>query len=229
MLEISGVQKTTMIDYPGKLAATVFLPKCNFRCGFCHNPELVFNTVGERIPEEEVLDFLESKKKWLDAVCVTGGEPTLHKELPDFFEKTKKMGYLNKLDTNGSNPRMIKELLEKNVVDYLAMDIKATLGKYEKACGAKPDTGAITRSAELAKKFPEYEFRTTVLPALHSKEDLVEIGKWLKGSKRYSMQRFNDENAIIDKSLVGTGKYSRTELEEIRKSLLPYFEEIEVK
>jgi len=140
MLTIKGLQKTTLVDYPNKVACTIFLPRCNFRCGFCYNKDLVIDY--DRLPsiqEEEIINFLKEKKKWLDGVVFTGGEPTLHRELPNFIKKIKEMGFLVKIDTNGTNPKMLKELIDNNIVDYIAMDIKAPLEKYDKITGVNVD------------------------------------------------------------------------------------------
>ena len=131
LMKIKGLQKQTLLDYPDKLACTIFIFGCNFRCGFCHNPELIVEDGREEIKEDYILDFLKERKGFIDAVCITGGEPTLNNDLPNFIRKVKELGFLVKLDTNGSNPEMLKQLIDDNLLDYIAMDIKAPLEKYD--------------------------------------------------------------------------------------------------
>jgi len=219
---IKGLQKTTLIDYPGKVACTVFFAGCNFRCGFCYNKDLVFNSKNlKEIKEEDVLAFLKQRKKWLDGVVIGGGEPTMSKELPLFLKKIKDMGLLAKLDTNGSMPGVLNKLLEEGLVDYIAMDIKAPLEKnsYKKATGIFSDVEKIKESIRLlANSGIEHEFRTTVVPAIHEKEGITQIAKQIKGAKKYVLQMFEAKSSLIDKTLEKTKPYSHEEMEEIRKS-----------
>lgn len=224
MILIKGIQKTTLIDYPDNVASIIFVGKCDFRCPYCYNRDLVLD--WERLPtikEEEVLGFLKKRKKYYDGVVITGGEPTIYKDLPKFIKKIKKIGLKVKLDSNGSNPAMLKELIEKRLVDYIAMDIKAPLEKYDRSAGVKVNKEKIKESVELIKKGKvEYEFRTTVLPEFFSKEDAKAIGEWLKGAKRYYIQQFRPMESCIDPSFKNKKAYSLKELEELRDSLKGY-------
>jgi len=226
---IKGLQEFTLIDYPGKVACTIFTFGCNFRCEYCHNPELIFDDGSETISEDEILKFLEERKDFLDGVCITGGEPTLHPDLPDFIAKIKKRGLLVKLDSNGANPEMLKTLIKKNLVDFVAMDIKAPLEKYEKIVGIKIDKKKIQESIDLIRRSGlDYEFRSTILPALHSKEDLIKIGEWLRGSKKFCLQNFVPSKTLEKKFQKEKG-FSSGKLKEFADILKPYFEKIEIR
>ncbi|TFG35553.1 MAG: anaerobic ribonucleoside-triphosphate reductase activating protein, partial [Parcubacteria group bacterium] len=176
-IEIGGLQKTTLIDYPGRLAATVFLIGCNFRCPFCYSAELVLPDKAKnqpRLSQKEFFSFLRERKGLLEAITVCGGEPSLNKDLPIFIRKIKKLGYLVKLDTNGSNPAMLKELIKEKLVDYIAMDIKAPKDSYEKIGGKGVNIDDIEKSIDILKQNKvDYEFRTTIVPTIHSKEDII--------------------------------------------------------
>ena len=227
---IKGIQKTTLIDFPGKVAATLFTAGCNFSCGFCHNPDLISFNSENAVPETEIFFFLEERKKWLDGICITGGEPTLQKDLVEFCSKIKEMGFEIKLDSNGSNPEMLKELFEKKLIDYIAMDIKTSLEKYSDLCAVQVDLQKIKESVELIKNSGlGYEFRTTVVPEFFSEEDAKKIGEWLKDSKLYVLQQYSNKGPMIDSSFEKKQPYSREELNELKKSLEPFFEKIEIK
>jgi len=196
---LGGLQKLTLIDYPDHLAATVFTVGCNFCCPFCHNPELVDPQKIKKQPklsEKEFFDFLAARQGMLEGVCISGGEPTLQTDLPEFMGKIKNLGYLVKLDTNGSNPAMLENLLNEKLLDYVAMDIKAPLEKYKKVVGKTVTLENIQRSVELTRGAPDYEFRTTVLPLLHSKKDLLSIGRWLEGAKKFYLQQFRPTKTL---------------------------------
>lgn len=213
-MKICGLNKTTLLDYPGKVAATIFLGGCNFRCPFCQNGGLVLAPQEQpEISTEAIGAFLKKRKGILDGVCVTGGEPTLSVQLPEFLGKIKEMGYLVKLDTNGTKPEMIDELLKKDLVDYIAMDIKTSREQYEKAAGIKqPDIEKISQSVQMIiDRAPDYEFRTTVVRELHSREDFVHMGNWLKGAKVCYLQAYRDSEGVIRP---GFSSYSRKEMEE---------------
>ena len=187
---LKGLEKLTLIDYPGNMACTVFVFGCNFRCGFCHNPELVIDDGREIIKQEDFFNFLKERKEFLEGVCITGGEPTLYDELPDFIRKIKEMGYLVKLDTNGTNPDMLEKLIKEKLIDYIAMDVKAPIEKYEKIANAEVDKKKIKKSVEIIKNSGlDYEFRTTATPDL-IQDDFLKIAEWLKGSKNYYIQQF---------------------------------------
>lgn len=200
---ISGLQKTTLIDYPQKIACTVFLAVCNFRCPWCYSSELVLPAkIAEqpRISEKYFLDFLRERKGLLDGVVICGGEPTVNKDLPQFVEKIKKMGYLIKLDTNGSNPEMLKHLVNTNLIDYVAMDIKTSPESniYESIMGEGIKMDDIKESVAFLKKSNvDFEFRTTVVNGIHQREDFVKIAKWIGGDNvKYYLQNFRPEKTI---------------------------------
>jgi pyruvate formate lyase activating enzyme len=202
-MKIKGFIKNTFIEYPGKIAAMIFLPNCNFKCSFCFNPELIEDSEKIKdIDEKEVFDFLEKQKKWLDALVISGGEPLLHKDLPDFIKKIKTMGYLVRIYTNGTNPNMLKELIDNKLIDSVAMDIKAPLTeeKYEAVTNVKDIVENVKKSISLIMNSGiDYEFRTTVVPGLHSEKDIEEIAKYIKDAKLFVLQKFLPENALDEK------------------------------
>jgi pyruvate formate lyase activating enzyme len=222
---IKGLQKTSLIDYPPYVVSTIFLGGCNFRCPYCHNPDLI-NSLEEYpdISTEDLLDFLKVRKKWIDGVCITGGEPTIHEKLPELISKIKDIGFLVKLDTNGTNPKMLKELFKKKLLDYVAMDIKAPLEKYDNACGVKPEKKDIVESVKLIRNSGvDYEFRTTIVPKFFDEKDARLIGEWLKGSRRYYLQQFRPDS-VLDKTFEKVKPYSKTDLLRLREILAPFFE-----
>lgn len=195
---ISGMQKLTLLDYPGKTAAIVFTYGCNFRCPFCHNALLVTEKCRDTLSEEEVFAFLEKRKGILDAVCITGGEPTLQKYLKEFIIKVRSMGYSVKLDTNGTNPDVLDELLSEGLLDYVAMDIKNAPEKYSLTAGANVDINNIFKSIELIKnKALDYEFRTTITKELHCEEDIRAIAELVGKGSKYFLQQFKDSGCLI--------------------------------
>lgn len=200
---ISGLNKTTLLDYPGCVAATVFTGGCNFCCPFCHNSGLVLTPFKEEaLSEKEVLNFLEKRKNVLKGVCITGGEPTLQGDLPDFLARVREIGYRVKLDTNGYQPKVLKKLMEKGLLDYVAMDIKNCPDKYALTAGMDNAAGfeieRIKESVELLIGGNiKYEFRTTVVKELHTVEDMVRIGQWIKGCDGYYLQKFQDNGNNI--------------------------------
>ncbi len=228
---IGGLEKLTLIDYPGKVACTVFTLGCNFGCGFCHNPELVMRQPGNApvLSEKDFFDFLTAQKKYLDGVCITGGEPTLQKDLIDFIKNIKSLGFAVKLDTNGSHPEVLEKLISNGLVDYIAMDIKGPLDNYSKIVGCEIDKEKIKRSVELIRSSGvDYEFRTTVLPELHSPGDLKKVGEWLTGSKKYYLQQFR-KGKTLNPDFSDKRGYNDEELKKICESLKPYFETCEVR
>ncbi len=231
-MEIGGLQKLTLIDYPGRIAATVFLIGCDFRCPFCYSPELVLPEKIKnqpRIPEKDFFDFLKERKKLLEGVVICGGEPTIHQELPVFCGKIKKLGYLVKLDTNGSNPEMLKRLIKEKLIDYVAMDIKAPREKYSEAAGVKVDIKKIEESIKILKNNKiDFEFRTTVVPTFHKKEDILKIAQWIGPAKKYYLQNFRPEKTINPK-FEKIKPYSQEYLLEIQKTVSPFFEVCQVR
>ncbi len=217
-MRIAGLNKTTLLDYPGHVAATVFAVGCNFCCPFCHNKDLVIERNPELISEQEVLAFLKKRKGILEGVCITGGEPTLQPDLKDFIRKIKQLGYLVKLDTNGYRPDAAADLLGEHLLDYIAMDIKNSKAKYGVTAGqADVDVEKIADSVELIKGSGiDYEFRTTVIRELHTEEDLMEIGDWIKGSSRYYLQAYEENENVIQG---GFHAYSAEEMQDFAKRL----------
>jgi pyruvate formate lyase activating enzyme len=196
-MEMKGFIDLSLVDWDGKLSSVIFLPNCNFRCPFCHNTTLVLHPErGETVPFERVDDYLKKQRGWIDGVCITGGEPTLHSDLPDLCSKLKEMGFLVKIDTNGTNPMMMKKLMEGGLIDYIAMDIKAplTVEKYSRAAGINAEKllGKVKETMRiLLESKMDYEFRTTVVPTLHEKEDIKQICDGVKGCKKYVLQKFD--------------------------------------
>ncbi|MFH0875734.1 MAG: anaerobic ribonucleoside-triphosphate reductase activating protein [archaeon] len=227
-IDIKGLQKMDLMNFGSYPSATVFLSRCNFSCPFCHNPELVSGYEKiKSMPEDEVISFLISRKQWYDGVCITGGEPTLHKDLPKFISRLKKEGFKVKLDTNGTNPKMIAVLLEQNLVDYIAMDIKSPFEKYDFITRVKTDIAAIKESIKLIMESNiDYEFRTTIIPKFHKKEDIIAIAKAISGAKRYVLQQFRSTENMLDNSLKDSQIYTKEELMEIKSAVEPYFKEI---
>jgi pyruvate formate lyase activating enzyme len=218
-MKIGGLQKISLIDYPGRISAIVFTQGCNFRCPYCHNPELVDPArYGPVLPGEEVISFLEKRRGKLDAVTVTGGEPTLQPDLDRFLQKMKGMGYLTKLDTNGSNPDVLERLIRGRLVDYIAMDVKGPLKKYERIANVKVKTAMIRRSIELiAASGIEHEFRTTVVRSQLDNEDLITTAELLKKGL-YILQSYVPAKSL-DHQFLTEKSYSHEEFAEIRKKL----------
>ncbi len=201
-MNFAGFQKLTLLDYPGKVACILFTRGCNFRCPFCHNASLVTHTDDVVISEDEVLTFLKKRQGILEGVCISGGEPMLYEELPDFIRKVKEMGYSVKVDTNGTNPHMLKSCLEEGIVDYVAMDIKNSPKKYALTSGAEGLFDRVKKSMDyLLSSDCDFEFRTTVVKELHTPEDMEEIGKMIKGTKKYYLQNFVDSGDIISEGM----------------------------
>jgi pyruvate formate lyase activating enzyme len=217
---IKGYVKTSLVDYPARIATTIFIGNCNFRCPYCHNPTLVLNQDAD-INQEEIISYLIKRKDIVEAVCVTGGEPTLWPELASFLRKIKDMGLLVKIDTNGTNPNMLKFLIVMHLIDYIAMDIKAPLEKYKDVVKANVNTDAIRESIELIKASGiDYEFRTTVHSALLSFEDIIQIARELSLAKRLALQEFRGNRPILDNSYAATNSFGIKDLELMKKEIL---------
>jgi pyruvate formate lyase activating enzyme len=229
-MPIKGLQKLSMIDYPDRLSAVVFFSGCDFRCPFCHNPDLVLSPEKARtIPEEEVLAFLKERKGWLDGVVLTGGEPTLERGLEGFITRLRGLGYLVKLDTNGSRPQVLEGLLGRKLLDFIAMDIKGPPGKYSMMAGVDVDIGSIERSISLIRGSGlDYEFRTTVVPGLTEKGDITEIGRWLRGSKAYFLQQFRQLDTI-DPEYRKRQPYAKELLLGMAEAAKPFFGKVGVR
>jgi pyruvate formate lyase activating enzyme len=230
---IGGLQKLTLIDYPDKIACTVFTVGCNFRCPFCHNPELVdsFRFDQRQIIDEGVFfDFLRSRQGLLDGVCMTGGEPTLHKDLPEFFKKIRDLGFKIKLDTNGTNPEILENLLKDKLLDYIAMDIKTNLVNYEKVVGTKVNLENIEKSVKIIMASGlDYEFRTTVVPGLHTEEDVMQIAEEIRGAKKYYLQQFRSSAKLLDVAYQKVKPYPTEFLNRIKDKIKDFFEVCEIR
>lgn len=189
-MTIGGIQKFSTVDYPGYTVASIFTIGCNMRCGYCHNPELVLpEQYAGAIPEEEIFEFLEKRRGLLDGVAISGGEPTMQEDLSDFIRRCKKMGFLIKLDTNGTNPGVLRELLQENLIDFVAMDIKGPLEKYSQIAARPIDIDAIRESIDLIRTVP-HEFRTTIVRGQLVPEDFESIGQLVHGADRFALQYF---------------------------------------
>jgi len=227
-MQLKGLEKLTLIDYPGHMACTVFVFGCNFRCGFCHNPELVIDDGRETIKQETFFNFLKERKDFLEGVCITGGEPTLNNDLPDFIRKIKKIGYLVKLDTNGTNPEMLEDLIKEKLIDYVAMDVKAPIEKYEKIANAKVDIEKLKKSIEIIKNSAlDYELRTTATPDL-AENDFLKIAEWIKGAKNYYIQQFRPIKTL-DKAFEKRKPIPDEKLLEIYNKIKPFFSNSDVR
>lgn len=219
---IKGLQKTTLLDFPGKVACTVFTGGCNFRCPFCHNASLVISPdLSDFISEDEFFSFLKKRSSILDGVCVSGGEPLLQKGIEDFLQKIKDIGLAVKLDTNGSFPERLNSILTRGLVDYVAMDIKNSKEKYSLICGTEVDTSKISESISMliSGSIP-YEFRTTVVKEFHTPQDIEDMSKWIAGAEHYYLQSFKDSGDIISDGLSAyTPEEMRSLLDIARKNL----------
>ena len=217
---IAGLQKLTLLDFPGKTACTVFTPGCNFRCPFCHNALLVTDIDGGTfLDEEEFFSFLNKRKGILEGVAITGGEPTLQRDLPLFIKRIKDLGFLVKLDTNGTNPEMLEALIEEGLVDRVAMDVKNDPSLYGGTAGLKNfDITGVARSRDLLLEGRcDYEFRTTVVKGLHTKESLKGAARWIEGAKEYWLQQYKDSGNLIDPR--GLGAFGEAEMKELLEAV----------
>jgi pyruvate formate lyase activating enzyme len=228
-LNILGFQKTTLLDFPGHVASTVFFGGCNFRCPFCHNGELVLSPrQSQPLDPRELLDFFRKRKGILDGVCVTGGEPTLEPELPEFLKAIKDLGLSVKLDTNGYRPRILESILEQQLADYVAMDIKGAPGDYAAICGLPElDISRIQKSVQLLmdSRTP-YEFRTTVVKELHNRDSFTAIGKWIAGADAYFLQGYQDSEYVISP---GFHAYTLEELKHFQTLLSTWLPRVEIR
>lgn len=228
-VRIYGLQKLTLLDYPGMVAATIFTGGCNFRCPFCHNRSLVFlNENDGEIDENDILDFINNRSKVLDGVCITGGEPLLQPGIKEFIRKIKQIGLKVKLDTNGSSFEKMKELVQEGLVDYIAMDIKNCPKNYLPTIGLwKYDLSEVEKSKNyLLENHVEYEFRTTVVKGFHDVKKMKEIGEWIKGCKNYYLQNFEDHGTCIEE---GLSSVSLEELEKMKEAVSPFVENVELR
>ena len=226
---IGGIQKTSLLDYPDKISAIVFTQGCNFRCGYCHNPQLLKSENGI-YDVDAFFDFLKKRQGKLDGVVVTGGEATLQPDLKLFIQKIKELGFLVKLDTNGTNPEILKELIDEKLIDYVAMDIKAPLEKYQHVTNSKIDTSKIEESIKIIMNSDiDYEFRTTILPSQIKIEDFDSIAKLIKGAKRYYLQKFVVQSEILDPTLKEEKNYTDEEFKLIKEKLRSYIKFVDMR
>lgn len=222
-MHLGGFQRLTLIDYPGRIATTVFTVGCSFRCPFCHNPELVLGSSTDlaiqKTTEKEFFDFLKTRKEKLEGVCITGGEPTIQPDIVNFIKKIRRMGFLVKLDTNGSRPDVLRKIISEKMVDFIAMDIKNQLKRYSETTGTKVDEERIRLSVDMImhSRIP-YEFRTTAVPGIHTQKDFLEIARWIKGAPAYYLQEYR-EMRILDPDLKKKTKGKKLDLEKIKKSI----------
>ena len=222
-MKFGGLTKLTLLDYPEKVACTVFTTGCNFRCPFCHNAGLVCGSNGETVSEEEILDFLARRKTVLEGVCLTGGEPLLQHGVEDFLRKVKALHYSVKLDTNGSFPDKLSSLISAGLIDYVAMDVKNSRTAYAETAGCgNLNVDAICRSVDLLKGgIVPYEFRTTVTGNYHTEESIEEMGKWLQGNSKLYLQKFVNSGDLIDGSTVGCSDDTLRRYQSILQKYLP--------
>jgi len=199
-MKISGLQKVSLVDYDEHIACTIFTSGCNFACPFCHNAGLVQGTEPE-IPVSEILEYLDKRKNVLNAVCISGGEPTLHRDLPEFISKIKKLGYLVKLDTNGTNLEILKSLVENNLIDYIAMDIKNSPEKYNLTANISQNFSPKESIDYIMNCGLPYEFRTTLVNGHHTEEDIIKIAELIKGANKYYLQKFEDSGNCLKSGL----------------------------
>ncbi len=218
-MKICGLEKSSLVDYDGKIAAVVFTPGCNFSCPFCQNSTLIKDENITLLEEKEVFDYLLKRKNVIDAVVISGGEPTLQPDLTQFIKKVKSLNYLVKLDTNGSNFKLLKNLAENKLIDYVAMDIKNSLNSYEKTVSAKINIDEIKKSVSfLLTDQIDYEFRTTLVRELHNKKDMVEMANWLTGARRLYLQKFKDSGNCFLKGLNAVDESTAFQYQKILKS-----------
>lgn len=227
-MKICGLQKTTLLDFPGHVAATIFTGGCNFRCPFCHNSDLLGNDAEAAFTDEEVLKFLSKRKGILEGVAITGGEPTLQPDLHDFILRVRELGYKIKLDTNGSRPDILKALCTEGLIDYVAMDIKTCKKRYPEVIGIpSANIGSILESVEFLKQGTvPYEFRTTVVKELHSADDFTRIGQWISGCPNYFLQNYVDSENVL---YSGFSSYGKDELLSFLDLVKPYVGHVELR
>lgn len=232
-MKIMGLQEATLIDYPGKIACTLFLYGCNFRCGFCHNPELVLRPEGKEYSEGEILEFLKKRKEYLEGICITGGEPLLSLDLR-FLRRIRELGYLIKIDTNGDFPEKLKEIIEKGLVDFIAMDIKSSKEKYEEITNSSVNLDKIEESIRLVSLLNNYEFRTTIVEGIHDLSEVKKIAVWLneiigKKPKKFCLQGFKNKGKILGGGFQSKKDTSEEFLNELKEEVKDYFEEMEIR
>lgn len=225
-IEIKGFIENSLLDWEGMIVSTLYTPHCNFKCPYCQNAGLVLNPDQyETVPLEKIINFLTKRKDWIEGICLSGGEPCLFEDLPDFLHKIRRAtGVKVKLDTNGTSPELLKSLIRNRLIDYVAMDIKAPLeqDKYNKAVGVKVELKKIKESIKIIMKSGiNYEFRTTVVPTLHTEEDIVEIARYIKGAGKFALQNFSNKE-VLDPKFKEIKPYTREDLKRMAKLATPY-------
>ena len=224
-IKLGGLQETSLLDYPGKICAIVWTVGCNFRCPFCYNLNMVYGDT-DTVPVDHVLSFLDDRVGKLDALSITGGEPLLHEDIGDFMKEVKDRGFLVKVDTNGTFPDRLEQLLNAGLVDYVSMDVKAPIDKYDQLAGVHVDVEKIKRSIELImEKASDYEFKTTMIPGLLEKEDVKQVTSFIKGAKRYYLQQFKTDVPVINQELLSaTTPFTAEEFNEMKDLASPFVE-----
>ena len=228
-MNIGGIQRLSLLDYPDKTCCTIFTVGCNYRCPFCHNASIIRNSAPENgILQEEVIEFLKRRKGLLDGVCITGGEPLLQDQLESFIREIKSLDFLVKLDTNGSLPRKLKQLIETGLVDYVAMDIKNSPDSYGQTIGINNyNLDLIKKSVDLLlSNIVPYEFRTTAVRQLHTSKDMLAIAQWIKGAEHYYLQNFVDSGDVLESGLSG---FSREEMQDFQELIRPIIPSVELR
>ncbi len=230
-MEIQGLQKTSLIDFPGEISAIFFLSKCNFRCPFCYNIELVENNKNlQSMNKKEIETFLDERKNFLDGIVITGGEPTLSEDLEDLIDLIRSKGFKVKLDTNGTNPEKLKKIIDSGKVDYIAMDIKASKENYDKAAGIKVNIKNIEKSVEiLMNNSVPYEFRTTCVPGLMDDEEMEKLTKWIKGARKFAVQKFIAVDTCLNPEYRTKGSFSSKDMERLAEIARKNIKEVEIR
>ncbi|MTI61156.1 MAG: anaerobic ribonucleoside-triphosphate reductase activating protein [Firmicutes bacterium] len=231
-MKISGIQKTSLIDYPGYISTIIFTQGCNYRCPYCHNPSLIAADSNEEsyLSVNKVMSFLKKRKGLIDALSITGGEPTIQADLKEFITEIRTLGLKIKLDTNGSKPGILETLIQAGILDYIAMDIKSSLNKYPKTTGSKFDfLSSIRKSINIIQKSGlDYEFRTTVVPGFHENEDFKDIGLLIEGAEKYYIQNFKADICYNSK-LMGITSFPLYKLEDFQKIIAPYVQTVYIR
>lgn len=225
-MKIGGIQKLSTVDYPGHPCASIFTVGCNMRCGYCHNPELVLpEQYSATIPTEDILSFLQKRVGLLDAVTISGGEPTEQPDLVDFIRQVKAMGFLVKLDTNGTRPWVLQQLVDEQLIDFVAMDIKGPLSKYSQIAARPVDTEAIQQSIAIIRAMPGHEFRTTIVKGQLEPSDFEQIGAMVKGARRYALQRFIAAGTLVSNQFAAMTTFDEHEMQQAQKTMERYVTE----
>ncbi len=228
-MKIAGLEKLSLTDFPGYISAVVFLAGCNFRCAYCQNPDLVKEDPGFGISEEELFDYLGKRKNFIEGVVVSGGEPTIHKDLTALLKKIKENDFKVKLDTNGANPDLLKAIIREKCVDYIAIDVKTSFSKYDEVTSMKGSGEIVKESISIAmgSNIP-YELRTTCVPGIVGEEDFILIGEALKGARKYCLQQFRPI-VTLDKKFEKVKPYSKEKILKFKEILAKYFEVVEIR